>query len=135
MKSFIFLLGIMVLILIFSGCDNQGVSGSPAIVIEEDDQIFIKDQTGKVWEITHAVKQYGFSPGVFRNGLGPYAITPIGYPEFLHPGNKGFPAAHESFLIIGTTINEMTRAYSLRDLHTHEIVNDEFDSTYVAVGY
>ena len=135
MKSFILLVSILKILSVSSSCDNQNVSGSPAIVIEEDEQIFIKDQTGKVWEITHAVKQYGFSPGVFRNGLGPYAIAPIGNPEFLDPGNKGFPTASESFLVIGTTINDMTRAYSLRDLYTHEIVNDEFDSTYVAVGY
>ncbi len=130
-----FLLIIAAILVVSSGCENNGTGSIGAIVIEEDDEIFIKDQTGKVWDITHAVKKYGFRAANFRNGLGPYALTPINDPEFLDPGNRGYPAAHESFLVIGTTIEANTRAYRLDHLHLHEIVNDIFGDAFVSVAY
>jgi hypothetical protein len=52
------------------------------IVIEEDDKIFIQDQTGKSWDITHAVNRYGFAASYFQSGLGPFALTPITEPLY-----------------------------------------------------
>ena len=135
MKTQILRTGIILLSLAFTSCENQVAGSAPAVVIEEGDQILIEDQTGKKWDITHAVQEYGFRAANFRHGLGPYAITPIGDPEFLEPGNKGYPAAHASILVIGVSLGEETRAYGLDQLYAHEIVNDKFGDTHVSVGY
>ena len=134
MKIYFFLLIVVILVVLY-GCENNGGSPVGAIVIEEDDNVFIKDQNGKVWDITHAVKKYGFQAAYFQNGLGTDVITPIENPEFLDPGNKGYPAANESFLVIGTSIEEDKRAYRLDHLYLHEIVNDRFGDTFVSVAY
>ena len=118
-----------------AGCNSNSVGGGNAIVIEEDDKIFIQDQTGKSWDITHAVNRYGFAASYFQSGLGPFALTPINDPEFLEPGEIGYPGNQETFLVIGSTINHDTRAYALDDLLLHEIVNERFDDTYVSVAY
>jgi hypothetical protein len=126
---------IFLCIILISGCSLNSPSGGNSIVIEEDDKIFIQDQSGKSWDITHAVNRYGFNASNFQNGLGPYALTPINDPEFLEPGESGYPGNQETFLVIGTSINNDTRAYALGDLLLHEVVNERFDETYVSVAY
>ena len=127
-----FLLIIMSLII---ACDSNLTGDTNANVVERDGKVFIEDQTGKMWDITHAVDNYGFSAGNFQFGLGPFAITPINDPEMLSPGNAGYPDANDERLVIGTTINNDTRAYSLNVLSRHEIANERFGDTFVSVAY
>jgi len=116
--------------------DKIPTKGSdPEEIINNNDQITIVDRTGKEWDITDAVQKFGFQPSKFQFGLGPNAIKPIIHPDFFHPGDPGHPSPSHSSIVIGTTINNDTRAYPLFILKSHEIVDDSFGDTHVAVAY
>jgi hypothetical protein len=117
------------------GCSLFQSEETEAEVVKRDDKIFIKDRTDKLWDITHAVNNYGFRADQFQFGLGPFAITPINDPKMLNPGDPDYPENQSSFIVIGTNLHQDTRAYPLDVLSRHEIVNERFDTTYVAVGY
>jgi hypothetical protein len=126
---------IMITLLCFvNACDFVDPVPS-AEVVRRDGKIFIKDQTGKEWDVTHAVNHYGFDPNKFDHGLGPFAISPIQNPSMLHPGQNGYPSADQGFTVLGTEINGIARAYPLDVMIRHEIANERFTSTYVAVAY
>ena len=131
----VFLIVLSIILCSSMGCEVIESKEEQAEVIRTGDQIFIKDKTGKNWEVTHAVNNYGFDPDRFRAGLGPFAIPPIINPKMLNRGDFGFPKNDETFLIIGTTLNGDTRAYSLDALSSHEVADERIDSTYVAVAY
>ncbi len=95
----------------------------------------IKDQTGRVWDITYAVRELGFSPNYFRYGLGIGAIQPINHPKFLRPGDPNYPGPLETFEVIGLSINGVDRAYPIYVLTGHEVANDFVGNQYVAVAY
>ncbi len=98
-------------------------------------QIFITDRRGEKWNITHAVENYGFIASRFQHGLGKDKIRPINDPDFLFPGDDGYPSSGSSFQVIGTVINQAARSYDLGDLFFHEIVNDTFGDTHVTIGF
>ena len=127
----------LILGLLVAGCEEEA-STAPFTgfeIIRTDGEIFIKDQTSKLWNITHAVEEYGFIPESFQFGLGPTAIRPISDPVFLAPGDGGYPAVANDFLVIGYKNSEQIRAYSLNILVHHEIVNDQFGDQPVVVAY
>jgi hypothetical protein len=126
---------LLIITALIMACESNITGDTSANVVEREGKIFIEDQTGKMWDITHAVNNYGFSAGNFDHGLGPFAITPINNPEMLLPGNAGYPNAQDERLVIGTTINNDTRAYSLNVLSRHEIANEQFGDTFVSVAY
>jgi hypothetical protein len=99
------------------------------------EKIFIKDQTGKMWDVTHAVQNYGFDPAVFSHGLGPNAIPPIQNPQMLRPGDTGYPNQNEDIVVLGANLSGDSRAYPLSVMIRHEIANEKFGSTYVSVAY
>jgi hypothetical protein len=135
------LISFLVLPLIFLlNCSEQSTNLSAddfAFVETPEDTtvIYIVDRTGKRWDVTHAVNNYGFDPKQFQYGLGPFAIEPILNPEMIGPGNPGYPSSDDNFLVIGTTLESETRAYQLNVLAVHEIVDEKFKSTHVAVAY
>jgi len=137
MKVLLILLTLFAFILVFTGCqkDSPTVFDSPAEIIRSGEKIFIVDRTGKKWDVTHAVNQYGFQADQFQFGLGPNAIPPLLNPQFLNPGEPGYPANFDETLIIGTRIKGDARAYPIFMMKTYEIVDEEFDSTFVAVAY
>jgi hypothetical protein len=96
---------------------------------------FIVDQTGKRWEISHAVRRYGFEPAKFQFGLGPNVIRPVLEPKMIRPGQPGYPDAGSSLLVLGTSFEEDARAYSIRKLSFHEVADEKFDDVHVAVAY
>jgi len=100
-----------------------------------DNRIFIVDNTGKEWDVTHAANVYGMQPDRFQFGLGPNAIRPIQNPKFLSPGDAGYPADNDDRLVIGSVFNGVNRAYPIDVLSSHEIVDDVFGDTHVAVAY
>jgi hypothetical protein len=106
-----------------------------AEVIREDGKIFIRDQTGKRWDVTHAVEEYGFDPAAFEHGLGPTAIRPIQNPQMLRPGDTGYPADFDETVVLGAKLQGDARAYPLNVMIRHEIANESFGNTHVAVAY
>lgn len=136
---------IFCLLNLFAGCRETGTSvayespGSNSLDtgarIDSTGKITIVDYSGKSWDITHAVEEYDFDPDRFRHGLGAFAIRPIQNPEFLAEGDPGFPDSYDGTVILGADIENITRAYALRDLIAHEVVDDQFGREYVAVAY
>ncbi len=128
---------ILLILLTIIGVSCSLVDSEPqgGEVIREDGKIFVKDQTGKKWDITHAVENYGFDPGVFRHGLGPNAIRPIQNPQMLRPGESGYPNQNEEMVVLGTNLSGDSRAYPLSVLIRHEIANEKFGDTHVSVAY
>jgi hypothetical protein len=116
------------------GCSR---TSSPVVEDKPDEtsKIFIQDRTGKKWEITHAVNEYGLDSANFNFGLGPNAIPPILDPQFLKPGDTGYPTSSENFRVIGTTIEGESRAYRISALSGHEVVDDQLGAIYFAVAY
>jgi len=131
----------LVLLLIISCQEtNTQTDGEPTEVIFEPDssdsnRILIRDRTGKKWDITHAVNAYGFDPKRFQHGLGPFAITPIRDPRFLSPGDSGYDSVDENEIVIGVFLYGIVKAYPLKILKSHEIVDEKFALSHVAVGY
>ena len=102
---------------------------------EDGDKILLVDQTGKKWDITHAVHGYGMDPARFHFGVGPFAIPPILNPLMLTPGKPGYPPDDESFRVIGVVLGEEIRAYSIRKMSVVEVANEVFKEATVAVAY
>ncbi len=123
--------------LVFSACkedDNPltGHSGNPP---GESDSAIIVDQTGKRWDVTHAVEVYGFAKENFNYGLGLDAIKPIDFPRSIREGNSEYPRPHSEQPVIGLIINDDIRAYPVNILSSREIVNDLIGGSDVAVAY
>jgi len=137
MNKYSVILVLIITALIFSfGCEIvNSQENDEAKVVRDDSKIFIEDRTGKNWDVTHAVSHYGFVPEDFQFGLGPFAIRPILDPEMLERGELGYPSDNNESLVIGTMLNGDTRAYPLDVLGSHEVADEQFDSTYVAVAY
>ncbi|RME00405.1 MAG: DUF3179 domain-containing protein [Calditrichaeota bacterium] len=149
MKSFYCSFIAFLVVAMLGGCDSKILKttqpgGKKPFVDQEDNnggdnpsgqKIYIVDQTGKRWDVTHAVEKYGFKAEAFQYGLGPDAIPPLLHPEMLSPGEPGYPGAHDSFLVLGARIEEEARAYPIDVMSRHEIVDEVFDATYVAVAY
>ena len=125
----------LMLVVLITSCEVINTDPQGAEVIRKDGKILIRDQTGKNWDITHAVENYGFNPGTFAHGLGPNAIRPIQNPEMLRPGDPGYPSSGYTGTVLGTKIAGDARAYPLNVLVRHEIANEKFADTHVAVAY
>jgi hypothetical protein len=138
----IIILSMVLIIFVNNSCRQTGTTSSIDLAVVDEkvdstgtDSIFIIDYTGKRWDVTHAVNEYGFVADQFQFGLGPFAIRPILNPEMLSPGDAGYPASDESMRVIGTSLNGSVRAYPLHILISHEIADEKFGNIYVAVGY
>ena len=116
-------------------CDQLTPPQPTTTVVKEDNKIFIVDATNKKWDITNAVVKYNFKPEVFAHGLGPNAIRPINNLQMLSPGDPGYSGSANTNRVIGTSLNNDVRAYPLHVLINHEIANEAFGSTHVAVAY
>ena len=115
--------------------NGGGDESNPDTGSTNTNRVVITDRTGKNWDITYAVKQYGFIAEGFQFGIGPFAITPIVNPEMISRGEEGYPSSSSTMQIIGTRINGEARAYPLKVLNSHEIVDESFGNVRVAVGY
>ena len=122
--------------ILVSNCSKifQDDSNSPDIRRDKG-QVYIIDNTGKQWNITHAIENYGMKAERFQFGLGPNAIRPILNPKFVSPNQPGFPSAGDSRLVIGFNLDGDIRAYPIDVLTRHEIADDKFGKTNVAVAY
>ena len=104
-------------------------------VEENEEKIFIVDETDKRWDVTHAVNNYGFEPARFQFGLGPDAIRPILNPQMLSEGDPGYPSDDAGFLVMGVNLNGHVRAYRLTVMSHHEVVDEQFGDSFIAVAY
>jgi len=95
----------------------------------------IVDRTAKIWDITHAVLEYGLYPDSFFYGLGPDWFPPLLNPQFLSPDDPGYPGPNETFEVIGTTINGESRAYPVSFFPGREVIDDQFGPDPVVVAY
>lgn len=127
--------GLVAALSLAAGCKSVTEQEPRAEVVREGGAIFIVDQTGKRWDVTHAVNRYGFVPEEFQFGLGPNAIKPINNPQMIAAGQPGYPPADRDFLVIGAAIAGESRAYRVSDLTPHEIVNESFAGTPALVGW
>ena len=109
-----------------------GCSGGPA---GTGDPNTIRDRTGKVWDVSHAVAEYGFVADQFQFGLGPGAIPPVFDPVLVSPGEDGYPAPDDGTPVIGVELNGELRAYSVPALSRREVINEVFGDAHVAVAY
>ena len=121
-------------LLMICGCTTPSTPG-PENVIRKDGRVWIVDRTGKRWEVTHAEQAYGMKAEEFQFGLGPNAIEPILTPQYLDPGESGFPQPAGTFLVIGVDMNGGQRAYPISVLTRHEVAIEVFGSAHVAVAY
>ena len=130
---------VFLLLILFFGlsCSDSSDATGDSFVDHDTStgRITLTDRTGKVWDITHAVKQYGFDPSLFRFGLGTNAITPILNPRFISPEENNYPAVSETMPVIGLAVSEEARAYPLYILNRHEVVDDRIANRNVAVAY
>ncbi len=120
--------------------DVQDTVQGPVEVEETGEKIYITDQTGKQWEISHAVNKYGMQPENWQYGLGPYWFAPLILPKMICPGEPGYPGDDffrnfSTDVVLGTEIEGEARAYPLAILYNHEIANEKFGNVYVAVAY
>jgi hypothetical protein len=99
------------------------------------DAVIITDITGMEWDITHAVVNYNMTADGFNYGLGPYAFTPVIMPDYLLPGDKGYPPDDSTERVIGVVINGDVRAYPISPLARHEVANDFVGGSHIAVTY
>lgn len=101
-----------------------------ARVIREDGRVFIVDQRGERWDVTQA-ESLGFRADRFQYGIGRDGIRP------LDDSGLRDKASHVSdrLRVIGIGEDQDARAYSVRTLTRHEIVNAELGDQPVAVGY
>jgi hypothetical protein len=122
--------------LVYSGCaDYVQEPQGPARVFQEGGTALITDRTGKSWDVTHARDEYGLQPSGFQFGIGPYAIRPIMNPLMWSPGQSGYPATGGTFLVLAANLNGLAKAYPIAVMSRHEVANETFGETHVAVGY
>jgi len=133
MNKMLRIIGVSIILL--SSCSKifQNDSDSPDIR-RDNGQVYIIDNTGKQWNITHAIENYGMQAERFQFGLGPNAIPPILSPKFVSPNQSGFPAG-DSRLVIGFNLDGDIRAYPIDVLTRHEIADDKFGKINVAAAY
>ena len=117
------------------GCESIIPELPPPPVETVGDTIFIIDQAGERWDVTHAVRHYKMYLPDFGHGVGRNVIRPIIDPIMIPPGDRLYPDTDKQWQVIGTTINGDSRAYRIDHLNAHEVVDDSFGDVHVAVGW
>ncbi len=87
-------------------------------------------------QITYPISLQTIADGaVLGCGGGLDCIPSIQYPEMQDPDTDVLRFLQDEDLVIGIEIEDETRAYPLRSLWFHEIVNDRINNTYFAICY
>jgi hypothetical protein len=105
-------------------------ASASARVLEKDGRIYIIDQTGDKWDITHA-KSIGFEPGNFQYGIGRHAFKPLGEGDWLSGPWKDAL----DFRVIGIASDTDAHAYAVDRLARHETANTVLASRAVLAAY
>ena len=120
---------------LLSGCKDTTTVPQNAVVVEEGDQVFIVDRTGKRWDVTLAAEKYGMAPENFQIGLGPFGIEPLIDTPMLTPGTGSYPGDDDFFQILAVKVGDDARAYPISTLHGYEVANDVIGGAHLAVAY
>ncbi len=97
--------------------------------------VVIVDQEGRAWDVTVAVRRYGFDPDRFLFGFGAFSTPPLVLPALAAPGDSTYPAPADSFDVAGLVVGTEARAYPLGTLLGFEVVDDVAASVPVAIVY
>lgn len=101
-----------------------------------DNRVWLVDRNNGRFDVTHAVRHYGFERQGFEYGIGKDAIPPLNHPPMLVPDDTRYPSSGmRSMEVIGAALGGEARSYRIRDLAAHEIVNDTIGHTQAAVAY
>ena len=127
---------VLSILTLFGACSSIEETELPeTVVIEKGDRIFVVDQTGKEWDITHAGYRYGLQVVHWGQGLGRGAIPPVIEPDMVGFGEVGFPDLENIALVIGLTVDGDARAYKQGDLNNREVVDVVVTGAHLAVTY
>ena len=116
-----------------SGCSSVNVEEIPGTDTEE--RVYLTDANGGKWDITHAIRYYGFDLWGFSSSLGPYVRPPITDPEMISPDEPGYPPDDATARVIATYIGGEGRAYPIAGIVRNEVVVDRVAGTPVTVAY
>lgn len=126
---------IAISVLLFASCSDSDDEVTDPDPGGGDEPITITDRTDKEWDVTYAVRVLGFDVRNFNFGLGPNAIPPIVDPEFIRPGEEGYPSPDAEFRVLGMVAGDDKRAYSVAEIAGHEVVNDRVGDLHFAATY
>ena len=112
----------------FSSTDVENVPGTT-------EPVYITDIHGERWDISHAIRYYGFDLEGFSPSKGPYARPPIVDPEMISPDEPGYPPDGATARVIATYIGGEGRAYPIVAIMRNEVVVDRVAGTPVTVAY
>jgi len=99
------------------------------------DPIEIIDQDGRHWDVSRAVRQFGFRADHFLFGQGAFSSPPLILPRMFVLGDPKFPAPTDSFEVAGTVVAGTPSAYDTARLLGFEVADDVVGSRAVAVVY
>ena len=135
-------------VLLFAACAMSTASpaqppspaAAPELIPESElrEPVFIRDRTGRVWDVTHARDVYDMNPHYFNYGLGVGAIPSVDSPTVLEETEPGYPSSNSQIKVFGIDHNGEQRAYSVSALTRHEVFNDVYpgeSNQYLAVTY
>jgi len=111
------------------------LGSTPMLHVEKTDgRTYLVDVTKEKFDVTAALEQ-GYKLDGFEFGIGKDTIAPIMKPEYVKPGDPEFESWPEDNAVLGTVIDDQARAYPIRLLSHHEVVNDEINDVSFAACY
>jgi hypothetical protein len=122
----------------YSCYSNEWEAGDGEVIVNTDQAIVIRDQTGRNWDFTHAANNYNMNPAYFNYGIGIGAIPSVDNPVIINSDDQGYPDDGNSITVFGVSHNDEARAYPVVIMNRHEVFNETYpgeDETKVAVAY
>lgn len=116
-------------------CGTASPPAMPATPLPGDTPIVITDRKGEDWVVSTAVRKYGFKAERFDYGLGLGVIRPITDPGVARPGHGPYPAPDDQMPVVGVTVLGESRAYPVRPMTAHEVVNDTVAGVHLAATW
>lgn len=116
-----------------SGCSSTSTSVED--ISSTADPVYLIDLTGEKWDISHAIRYYGFDLKGFSPSKGPYARPPIIDPQMISPNEPGYPPKGATARVIATYLGGEGRAYPIDLIIRNEVVDDRVADTPVTVAY
>lgn len=116
-------------------CGTASPPAMPATPLPGGPPIVIIDRAGEDWIVSTAVRKYGFEAERFDYGLGLGVIRPVTDPGVARPGDGPYPAPGDQMLVVGVTVRGESRAYPVRPMTAHEVVNDTVAGVHLAATW
>ena len=136
-RSWLLTTVLLITMILVISCSGTQSTGTQAMETKSEKAV-IQDRTGRLWDVTHARNVYDMNSDYFNFGLGIGAIPSIDYPTILNEGDPGYPTPESSIQVFGVSHNGEHRAYDVRTLNQHEVINDTYPgevNRYLAVTF